>query len=221
MNALTIDPVPIEHWRLLVSEPLKFVREQAIVECLDRRIDPDQLATLRDAPRFARRLQQRLLDHFHLSRLQSLPTPDEADLEVLMLDDRQMGRLSRLCGAVWHAATLSREIRGEVVNQYRKDLGADTLQLALELRQLAGAADLLRTPAALLEAIDRDGAACLGAWLAAQPDSLRAWLRLRLDPAIPQVPADPRQALVVRSVAARIAMQSTQNTDAKEGATHE
>lgn len=208
-------------WYTLAEQPLTFVREQALAACLGHEVSAEQMVTLRDAPRFAPRMQQRLLEHFQLRDLTGLPVPDDADLQVLLLDEAQLARLPRLCGAVWHAATLSREIRGEVVNQYRQELGADTLRLALDLRQLAGAADLLRTPAALIEAIDRDGAACMGAWLAAQSESLRRWLRLRLDPSIPQHQADPRQALVVRSVAAALAQQGAQETTDKGSADHD
>ena len=192
-------------WRALAESPLAFVRESALQESFGRPVSAEQLAVLRQAPRFAPRLERRLIEHYRLRPLNQVPEPDEADFGVLSLPDEQFARLAILCGAVWHAATLSREIRGEVVSQYREMLGAQAMQLALRLRHLAGAADLLRTPAALLEAIERDGAACLRAWLATQPEPLRDWLELRLH--FPSAPAtvDGRRAEVVRSVAAGLA----------------
>lgn len=192
-------------WRDLIDQPLTFVRAQAVVECFERPVSPEQLAALRGSRRFDERIERRLAEHFRLQPLNRLPVPDAADLTVLLLPDVDLSRLPKLCGAVWHAATLSREIRSEVVNEYREALGMDTLNLALRVRHLAGAADLLRTPAALLQAIDRDGIACMGAWFAAQPEALRDWLKLRLDPALQAGIHDERQVLVVRSVAGEIA----------------
>jgi hypothetical protein len=192
-------------WQTLTDQPLSFVREQAVSECFERPVSAEQMAALRGSRRFDQRIEQRLAEHFHLQPLNRVPAPDVADLTVILLTEADLLRLPKLCGAVWHAATLSREIRSEVVNQYREALGVDTLNLALRMRQLAGAADLLRTPAALLDAIERDGAACIGAWLAAQPQSLREWLQLRLDPALQSGVHDPRQVMVVRSVASDIA----------------
>ena len=197
-----------DQWQALIGQPLSFVREQAVVDCFDRPVSPEQMTALRESRRFDARIERQLIGHFRLQPLNQIPTPDAADLAVLLLAEADMQRLPRVCGAVWHAATLSREIRSEVVNEYRQALGVDTLSLALRLRQLAGAADLLRTPAALLQAIDRDGAACMGAWLAAQPEALREWLQLRLDAVVPagaQPATDERHVQVVRSVASELA----------------
>lgn len=191
-------------WQAMVESPLTFVREAALLESLGRAVSAEQLAALRQAPRFAVRLERRLTGHHRLQPLDQVPAPAEADLKVLSLTAEQFARLATLCGAVWHAATLSREIRGEVVAHYRERLGAPTLRLALEFRELAGAADLLRTPAALFDAIEQDGAACLNAWLAAQPDALRDWLMLRLPFPPLTTPIDARQAEVVRRVAAAL-----------------
>lgn len=191
-------------WQTLVASPLTFVREAALLESFGRPLNSEQLVALRQAPRFAIRLEQRLTEHHRLQPLDRVPAPDEADLKALSLTVEQFARLTTLCGAVWHSATLSREIRGEVVAQYRERLGAPTLRLVLELRDLAGAADLLRSPAALFDAIEQDGAACLNAWLAAQPGPLRDWLVLRLPFPPLTRPIDARQAEVVRRVAAAL-----------------
>ncbi|WP_439852905.1 type III secretion protein [Pseudomonas syringae] len=188
-------------WQALIERPLAFVREHWLAECLKRDLDAATLVALRDSSRFSARVEQLLTGYFQLQPLAQLARPAQEDLAVLLLADDDFSRLPRLCGAVWHAATLSREIRGDVVSEYRQLLGDDVFSLALAQRQLAGAANLLRTPVELTQAIDRDGAACLAAWLHAQPAELQAWLRLRLEVAELQQAHDERQVNVVRTVA--------------------
>jgi hypothetical protein len=200
MNDRPLSP-SLNAWQTLSENPLSFVRRQALIDSLERPVDELQLDALLEAPRFHGRLEARLLAHFRLQPLNSLPAPDAADLNLLLLSEAQLARLPRLCGAVWHAATLCREIRAEVVNDYRQTLGAQAMDLARSLRHMAGAADLLRTPAGLVQAIDRDGAACVGAWLSAQPEPLRQWLGLRFKTAINPESGDEQQARVARIVA--------------------
>lgn len=167
-------------WQALLEQPLAFVEARRLRECWPQTLNDQQHAALHSTARFQSRLLQLLLGHFHLQPLAQVPSPTEHDLPVLLLSPEDFTRLPRLCGAIWHAATLSREIRSEVVNPLRALLGAEIFTLALANRSLAGAADLLRQPADLLEAIDRDGASCVAAWLQTQPAALRDWLHLRL-----------------------------------------
>jgi len=167
-------------WQALLEQPLAFVEARRLRECWPQTLTDQQHAALHGTSRFQHRLLQLLMGHFHLQPLAQIPSPTEQDLPVLLLSPGDFKRLPRVCGAIWHAATLSREIRSDVVNQLRGLLGADVFALALAHRSLAGAADLLRQPADLVEAIDRDGASCVAAWLQAQPAALRDWLRLRL-----------------------------------------
>ena len=166
-------------WQAVLEQPLAFVEARRLRECWPQTLT-DQQHALCSAPRFQSRLLQLLMGHFHLQQLAQIPSPTEQDLPVLLLSPGDFMRLPRVCGAIWHAATLSREIRSDVVNQMRALLGAEVFALALAHRSLAGAADLLRQPADLVEAIDRDGGSCVAAWLQAQPAALRDWLRLRL-----------------------------------------
>ena len=168
-------------WRLLTEQPLTFVNPTQLNECWPQPLTDQQHSALYDAPRFQARLSQLLINRFQLQPLAQLPMPADEDLPVLLLSSEDFKRLPRLCGAIWHAATLSREIRSEAVNQLRSGLGSDVFAQALANRSMAGAADLLRQPADLLDAIDRDGASAVAAWLHHQPDALRDWLRLRLD----------------------------------------
>lgn len=189
-------------WQTLLAQPLTFVGAEHFQACFAQGVSAEQLSALRQQPRFQDRLLQLLMRHFQLQALEPSAQPDARDLPVLLLAPKTFQALPRLCGAVWHASTLSREIRGDVVSELRRLLGNDVFALALANRALSGAADLLRQPAELVEAIDRDGAACVSAWLRAQPPQLRDWLRLRFaDPQVHdvQVPGDIN---IVRSVAA-------------------
>lgn len=196
-----------ERWQGLIAEPLQFVRGPSLGACFADDLPDEVLHAMQAQPRFRQRLEQLLVSHYQLAPLEQLVSPLAADLPVLLLSDAQFARLPRLCGAIWHASTLSREIRREVVNELRSGLGADVFSQALALRQLGGAADLLRDPAELIEAIDRDGQGCVAAWLHAQHADFQGWLRLRF--AFPQGHSArlPRDLEVVQAAAACLAAE--------------
>lgn len=194
-----------ERWQTLLGQPLNFIAEANLAQCFAGPLSVGQLQALRQLPRFEVRVLRLLLARFGLQPLSLVAEPAAADLPVLLLPPEAFPRLARLCGAIWHGATLRHEIRSDVVNELRRLLGSEVFAAALAHRQQAGAADLLRQPAQLLEAIDHDGARCVSAWLQAQPQSLSAWLRLRLpDPALNDgaVAFNPQ---IVRSAAATMA----------------
>lgn len=193
-----------ERWQGLIAQPLQFVRLQSLGECFGNDLPDDVLHAMQAQPRFQRRLEQLLTSHHRLAPLEQVVAPLAADLPVLLLSPAQFSRLPRLCGAIWHGATLSREIRREVVHELREGLGNDVFALALAHRQMGGAADLLREPAELIEAIDRDGFMCVAAWLQAQPPELRSWLKLRF--AAPEGYSGrlPRDLEIVQTVSARL-----------------
>lgn len=200
---MTAAPSPRQQaWQTLLEQPLSFVKTRHLRECWSQPPTDQQHAMLYSMPRFQERLLQQLMRHFHLPALALVPPPDEQDLPVLLLSPEAFQRLPRLCGAIWHAQTLSREIRSDRVNVLRDALGSEVFALALAHRSLAGAADLLREPAELLDAIDHDGARCVTAWLQRQPPGLRDWLRLRLE--LTQVDDSPAtgDANIVRRAAA-------------------
>ncbi|OCR23193.1 type III secretion protein [Pseudomonas syringae] len=197
-----------EQWRELLEQPLDFVRAEHLAACFPEALSVEQLGAFRDAPRFQKRSLRLLMSHFDLQPLAAASDPDVLDLPVLLLAPDTFKRLPRLCGAIWHGATLSREIRSDVVSQLRQLLGNDVFSLALANRPLAGAADLLRQPAELLQAIDRDGAACVSAWLQALSPALRGWLRLRFDDPTVQDGQDgngPLDVKIIRRAAATLA----------------
>ncbi|KMT54506.1 hypothetical protein [Pseudomonas fildesensis] len=200
---MTAAPNPRQQaWQTLLEQPLNFVDTRHLRECWPQPPTAQQQAMLYAMPRFQARLLQQLMRHFHLPVLALVPPPQEQDLPVLLLSGEAFKRLPRLCGAIWHAEALSHEILSDRVNALRDALGSEVFALALAHRSLAGAADLLRQPAELLDAIDRDGASCVAAWLQRQPPGLRDWLRLRLE--LPPVDGSPTtvDADIVRRAAA-------------------
>ncbi|NWC08427.1 type III secretion protein [Pseudomonas agarici] len=171
----------LERWQQLTAHPLTFIGLESLAECFAGAVSSGQLHALRNLSRFEARLLRRLHERFALLPWTEVPKPDPADLPVLLLSPQAFSRLARLCGAIWHGATLRREIRSEVVGELHQRLGSEVFTHAMSLPTLAGAADLLREPAELVEAIDRDGQTCVAAWLHQQPESLKGWLSLRLD----------------------------------------
>jgi hypothetical protein len=166
-------------WQQLIGQPLGFIGSEHLRGCFVPSIPAEQIQGLITRPRFSERLLHLLMTRRQLSPLVSVPLPEEHDLAVLLLSPEAFAQLPRLCGAVWHGVTLSREIRSEVLNPLRAALGAEVYAQALAHRHLAGAANLLDPPA-LIAAIERDGLACVNAWFREQPPALQAWLRLRL-----------------------------------------
>lgn len=167
-------------WRALTAQPLRFVDRQSLRGCFAQVLSDRAIGEMTESARFSARLLELLMAHFQLAPLASLTPVSEDDLPVLLLSPTAFSRLPRLCGAVWHAAALSREVRGAVVSEWREQLGPEVFNLALQHREWAGAANLLYSPSALLVAIDRDGQACVADWFAAQLAPLQAWLQLRL-----------------------------------------
>lgn len=167
-------------WEGLLEQPLTFVNPRYLRQCWPQQVSDEQYTALSSARRFQARRTALLHSHFNLPALDAVPAVAEQDLAVLLLSSKAFEQLARRCGAIWHAATLAREIRSEAVNQLRSLLGAEVFAQALAHRELAGAVDLLRQPVDLLNAIDHDGAGFVSAWLHSQSPELRQWLKLRL-----------------------------------------
>jgi hypothetical protein len=179
---MTATPSPQRQaWQALIEQPLRFVNPSHLRQGWPQAMTEQQYASIAAAPRFVERRVDRLLENFNLQPLAQMPSPDEQDLPVLVLTPEAFEQLPRRCGAFWHAATLSREIRGDVVSTLRDLLGSDVFSLAVAQRSLAGAADLLRRPAELIQAIDQDGTGLVAAWFDHQPAPLRQWLNLRFN----------------------------------------
>lgn len=193
----------MSRWERFVEAPLSFVAPRQLAACLG-----DAPAELREQvlaqPRFRARLLVLLLARHQLQPLSEITVPDATTMSVLELSPLAFSRLPRLCGAIWHAATLAREVRAPAQQALRQALGSELYSQALAHRELAGAADLLREPAALVQAIDQDGAACVAAWAQAQPAPLQRWLALRLSLPAAQPARPPVNLAIVEAAAAAL-----------------
>lgn len=190
----------VQRWQELQARPLAFVDPRHLYGCFPEPVEAARIDALAEAPRFHDRLLTLLMARHGLQPLAQVPAPQVEDLPVLLLPPAAFARLPRLCGAIWHGATLGREIRRDTVEYLRKALGPELFALALAHRQWSGAMDLLRQPDDLLAAIDLDGARCVHGWLQRQPPALRDWLRLRL-----ALPLDPAAGTVDPSLVRRVA----------------
>ena len=193
-------------WQQLTAQPLQFVSGESLRACFAPSTAAELIQGLITRPRFGERVLNLLMTRRELSPLASVPPPDEHDLAVLLLSPEAFAKLPRLCGAVWHGVTLSREIRSEVLSPLRAALGAEVYAQALARRHLAGAANLLLEPSALIAAIERDGLACVNAWLHEQPLALQPWLRLRLPVFAEDQPRLARGAAIVREMATTLTL---------------
>lgn len=169
-----------QHWHAHIDQPLNYVQPEHFAPCFADALSTEQLDALLAQPRYGARLQALLMQHFDLAPLAQPPV--EADLPLLLLPADGFSRLALLCGATWHGNTLAREIRGAAVQALKQQLGADVFEFALAHRVGAGAVDLHLDVEQLVQAIERDGQACIGAWAHTLPENLQGWLRLRLDP---------------------------------------
>jgi hypothetical protein len=168
-----------QHWHAVIDSPLNYVQPAHFAPCFADALSAEQLNALLAQPRYAGRLQKLLMQHFALAPLAQ--PPREADIPLLLMPAEQFPRVTLLCGATWHGNTLVREIRGAAVQTLKQTLGSDVFDYALAHRSQAGAVDLHLDVDQLLQAITRDGQACIGAWVRTLPEALQGWLRLRLD----------------------------------------
>lgn len=166
-------------WPALAAAPLEFVAPAALAAALDGALAEPEVAELLALPRFRARLLA-LLQEFHgLAPLAEVLAEGAPELEIILLAPQDLARLPQVCGALWHALALSREIRREAVQQLRQQLGAEVFDFAVSQRERSAATDYLLEGERLRAAIEHDGQACVVAWLQTRPEPLRRWLALR------------------------------------------
>lgn len=186
----------------LVANPLRFIARGAVDACLDGALADAELERLLDLVRFRQRLVERLQRCHGLVSFDVAQPADPQDLQLLALDEPRLASLPVLCGALWHAVALAREIRRDAVQYLRQQLGAETFACAVSHRDQAAAVDCLLEGERLVTAIHHDGQVCLGTWLHTRPPPLRAWLKLRWPdwPVATDEPPEARLACVHTAV---------------------
>lgn len=189
------DPI---HERL--ADPSSWLPAERLAECFAGVLSPEQAQSLCRQPRFRSRVDQLLASHFGLASLDQAVNGAPEDLQALLLPQAALARLPRLCGAVLHGATLAREIRRERVHQLQQRLGSEVFAFAVAHRALGRAANLLLDADALIVAIDRDGEACVAAWLQTLEPAVQGWARLVLTLPAARAPVDVKAGEIVRLV---------------------
>ncbi len=183
-------------WQTFTARPLHNVHRARLQACFD---NLDLPAATLDAmlaqPRLRERLTRMLEQRFALQPLDALQAPAAEDVPVATLGSAQLKQLARRCGVVFWAEALVREIRAPAVRALREHFGTALFELALAEHALACPLASHELPASLEEldaVVERDGQACVNAWLAEQPRALAAWYRLKIADPAAATPITPR-----------------------------
>jgi hypothetical protein len=179
-----IDHETVQDWREFTARPLQTVHLARLRACFE---DLDIPAATLDAilvqPRLRERLTRMLENRFALQPLAVIPPPEPVDVPVATLSAPKLSDLTSRCGVVFWAEAFVREIRAPAVRALREHFGGPLVELALAQRSLAcplPAHGMPESLEALSAAVERDGQACVNAWLAEQPRALAAWQRLKI-----------------------------------------
>ncbi|MFM9272147.1 hypothetical protein ACJ7V3_18110 [Halomonas elongata] len=165
-------------WQAFVEVPTRCVALEWLCAELEDAADDATQMTLARHPRFQRRLGERLALRHGLTLPEALPVPDADDLALFRLSPEAGEALARYCGMICHARAFVHEIRAPRVVELKQRFGEAPYMAALSNRDLALHGPEHDDDEALEHAVERDGGACLTAWLARQPAELTAWLRL-------------------------------------------
>lgn len=156
---------------------------------------------LMTSPRTAARASRLLSERLGQGSLDAL---EPADRGLALAPAAALRAVAAAAGAVWHAARVRNLLRAQEINALAAQHGPDVRAAALRHAALSPRPDVVPGEE-LGDAVARDGARCIAAWIAALP----AWAgdRIRLkwtDDAAP--PADPalqaQATAIVRAVAA-------------------
>jgi hypothetical protein len=155
------------------------VHGKHVAECFSEWGEHSIVASIQAEQRFQSRLERLFQDHFGLPSLSEVEQPREEDLAIALLEPEHFAALAVPCGVVVHGRSFIQEIRASALRALKMRFGEELFTLALTHPELAGTAPVLTDLEELEQAIQQDGEACIAAWLAAQPASLAAWLRLK------------------------------------------
>lgn len=193
--------------RSLFFEVLRFNLEPACYA------DPDRLAVLwpdglsgahwgrlLGAPRLAGRLSRHLLDRLGLGQdaCWDFAPPRR---RLALLPAAEITRIARFAGCFLAARAIAKVIARDAVAELRRQLGDDAYVFAVKRASFMAPPES-GGPGLDAAAIERDGFACLGHWLAGEPPALALRLRLKLPPpGIPEMPpALPGPALAAQAL---------------------
>ena len=161
--------------QVAATNALSFLHPSRTSSALDQRLTAETAQRLQNCRRLHDRLAARM--QALLSKEDLWPIPARAEFFVSPVHPREMARFA---GAVWHAASLRLVVTGKAASELVAMVGEQTFTFGLRHAAAAVAPAHTTSPSELAEAIERDGLACLGAWLMAEPKPRRDALLLRL-----------------------------------------
>jgi hypothetical protein len=159
------------------ANPLSFLHPSRIAAALDQRLSAEAVRKLQNC----RRLEQRLATQMKLGLAEQdlWPIPGSADF---LASPAHPQEVARLAGAIWHAASLRLVVTGKAAAELVATIGEKTFAFGLRHAAASVAPAQAIGASELAHAIDGDGLACLGAWLASEPKPRRDAVLLRLSP---------------------------------------
>lgn len=169
-------------WADFIEQPVSFVHPANLAACFEGSgLESQDFYLMAREPRFHERLRRMLERRFDICLPLDLSVPSDvggAEVPLLNLDD-----LARECGAIYWSEAFIQEVRASAVRAQSERFGEHLQTLALVHHDLAGNEPVPADLDALELAVDEAGGACVQAWLAEQPKSVMAWLKLMVSPA--------------------------------------
>lgn len=163
--------------RMFCRMPAAYIHADRFPECIPD-IPALLAARLLRCARLQRNLSELILEHYRLQACTEAAFSD-AGGRLCLLDAQQLRRVGELAGGIWHARSLRSIILGRTLATILADFDPQLRSIALENVDLAPEPERPLDPAALAEAIRRDGMDCLSAFLARLPASLRGRVLLK------------------------------------------
>lgn len=196
MNALQL-AAGDEAWERFARLAAGIAHPSHVAALFDGAVDEETAGRLARHPRLVARASA-LLER-RLALPAAAPPAGAVDRLIALSSPDRLAALARQAGAVCWAKAIAREIRSERVAALKEAIGQDAYVAALAHRSEALTDDIRSSPEApagpqtLGEAVERDGNACLAAWLLTQSEGVARRVRLRFPAAFDD--ADPDQAL--------------------------
>lgn len=159
------------------ANPLSFLHPSRIAAALDQRLTAETVRKLQNCHRLEQRLAAQMKPRLAEQDLWPIP----ASIEFLA-GPAHPQEVARLAGAIWHAASLRLVVTGKAAAELVATIGEKAFAFGLRHAAASIAPAQAIGPSELAHAIDRDGLACLGAWLAGEPKPRRDVVLLRLSP---------------------------------------
>jgi YOP proteins translocation protein K (YscK) len=157
--------------------PAAYIHADRFPECIPDIPAPLAIRLLGCA-RLQPNLSQLILEHYHLEECAAADFMD-APSHFCLLDAEQLRRVGELAGGIWHARSLRSIVLGRELATILADFDPQLHGLALENVDLSPEPERSLDPAALAEAIRRDGMHCLSAFFASLSAPLRRRVLLR------------------------------------------